>query len=141
MDRFQLIREGQGLYKVLDLVSEVSVSFEEGRFNETQQFKFEGAISMPVQDVARVCREIGDYLAIYHYSIAMPPLIDHRKRIGDRIADLRTKRGWTQQRLAEEVGTNQGNIARIESGKYNITLDRLQEIAGALGGVIDIVKK
>ena len=59
--------------------------------------------------------------------------------IGRRIAELRAEVGMTQQELADTSGIKQGNIARIEGGKYNFTLDTLTALASAMGKNIDIV--
>ena len=62
-----------------------------------------------------------------------------RQRIGQRIAQLRKERGITQQELAERTGMQQGNIARIEAGKYSARFDTLQIIAEAIGMTVDFV--
>ena len=62
-----------------------------------------------------------------------------RQRIGQRIAQLRKERGLTQQELAERTGMQQGNIARIEAGKYSARFDTLQTIAEAMGLTVDFV--
>lgn len=67
--------------------------------------------------------------------------MDERTRIGKRIAELRTEKGITQTQLAELTGLKQGNIARIESGKYNTGQDILSSIAKALDCRLDIVKE
>ena len=63
---------------------------------------------------------------------------ENRKRIGQRIADLRKAKGMTQQDLADLTGNQRNHISRIESGKYSVGFDTLQTIAEALGGTIDI---
>lgn len=44
----------------------------------------------------------------------------------------RIKRGWSQTRLAKEVGTRQANISRIESGQGNPTLNLIKRLAKVL---------
>ena len=61
------------------------------------------------------------------------------RRIGERLAEARKELGITQQGLAERSGIQQGNIARIEGGKYNSTFDTLTALASAMGKKIDIV--
>ena len=74
-----------------------------------------------------------------------------RQRIGQRIAELRKavewtdelgihRKGMTQQQLAERCEIRQGNLARIEGGKYSTTIDILSSIAEALGHRIDFIK-
>ena len=64
---------------------------------------------------------------------------EERRRIGERLAEARKELGITQQGLAERSGIQQGNIARIEGGKYNSTFDTLTALASAMGKKIDIV--
>ena len=77
---------------------------------------------------------------------------EERKRIGQRIADVRKavkwtddkgvkRTGMTQSELAEHCGLAQSHIARIENGYYSAGLDQLQQIAEVLGCNIDLVKK
>lgn len=51
-----------------------------------------------------------------------------------KIAELREKKGLSQQQLAKLMGTSQQAISRIESGKYDgFTLKTLEKIAGSTG--------
>jgi DNA-binding XRE family transcriptional regulator len=51
-----------------------------------------------------------------------------------KIAELREKKGLSQQQLAELMGTSQQAISRIESGEYEgFTLKTLEKIAGSTG--------
>lgn len=54
------------------------------------------------------------------------------KNIGKRIADLRETQGITQGKLAKLLDTTQSAIARIESGKQNVSADMLKKISKAL---------
>jgi transcriptional regulator with XRE-family HTH domain len=42
---------------------------------------------------------------------------------------LRMQRGWTQEELAERMGTYQANISRLEHGLANPTLETLQKLS------------
>jgi UDP-N-acetylglucosamine 1-carboxyvinyltransferase len=53
--------------------------------------------------------------------------------IGTRIADVRETLGLTQTDLAKKLKTTQSAIARIESGKQNVSADMLKRIGKALG--------
>ena len=53
--------------------------------------------------------------------------------IVEAIIAERLKRGWSQQRLAEEIGSRQPVISRLERGDGNPSLQFLQRIADALG--------
>ena len=62
-----------------------------------------------------------------------------RRRIGERIAELRTIERMTQLELAERTGLGRPHISRIESGTYSVGFDTLEKIAHALGKKIDFV--
>lgn len=53
--------------------------------------------------------------------------------IGQRIADLRETAGFTQTVLAKKINTTQSAIARMESGRQNISAEMLKKIGKALG--------
>lgn len=55
-----------------------------------------------------------------------------KRELIKQIIALRNKFGMTQQELAEKLGTSQAAIARVESGRQNITIDYLARIAHAL---------
>jgi len=55
-------------------------------------------------------------------------------KLAIKIAELRQKKGLSQQQLAKLMGTSQQAISRIESGKYEgFTLRTLEKIAEATG--------
>lgn len=52
--------------------------------------------------------------------------------MGQRIIDLREKKGWTQSDLARSMGKDRQAIEKLENGKVNPTLYTLYEVAKAL---------
>ena len=66
------------------------------------------------------------------------------KRLAPRyqlISDLikiRIRKGLTQKELAKKIGSKQSAIARLESGRENISMDSLEKIAQAMGAKIKI---
>lgn len=50
-----------------------------------------------------------------------------------RIAEAREARGWTQEQLAEAVGTTQQTIQRWESGHTDPKVSNVKKISNALG--------
>ena len=58
---------------------------------------------------------------------------DFLVQLGGRIRSLRQRRGWTQLRLAEEVGFHRSFIADVERGERNISILNLLHLATALG--------
>lgn len=55
-----------------------------------------------------------------------------KKKIGQRIIDLRTKKGWSQSELARAVEKDRQAIEKLENGKVNPTLYSLWEVSRAL---------
>jgi putative transcriptional regulator len=54
------------------------------------------------------------------------------RKIGNRIVELRTKKGWSQSDLARACNKDRQAIEKLENGKVNPTLYSLHEIARAL---------
>jgi transcriptional regulator with XRE-family HTH domain len=55
-----------------------------------------------------------------------------QKKIGQRIIDLRSQKGWSQSDLARACNKDRQAIEKIENGKVNPTAFSLYEIAKAL---------
>jgi len=55
-----------------------------------------------------------------------------QKRIGQRIIELRTQKGWSQADLARACNKDRQAIEKIENGKVNATIFSLFEISKAL---------
>jgi len=55
-----------------------------------------------------------------------------------QIIEARKEQNITQAELAKKVGTQKSNISRLESGKYNPSLDFLIKIAQGLGKELKI---
>ena len=58
--------------------------------------------------------------------------LEIQKKIGQRIIELRTNKGWTQSDLARACGKDRQAIEKLENGKVNPTLFSLYEIAKVL---------
>lgn len=54
-----------------------------------------------------------------------------QERFGNRIRDLRSTRGWSQERLADECKLHRTYIGGIERGERNVSLKNLNAIAKA----------
>ena len=61
--------------------------------------------------------------------------------VADQLRSVRKAQGMTQESLAERVGTKKSNISRLESGRYNPSLDFLVKVADGLGKQIQIKVK
>lgn len=55
-----------------------------------------------------------------------------QRKIGQRIIELRTQKGWSQADLARACNKDRQAIEKFENGKVNPTLYSLYEIAKAL---------
>ena len=61
-----------------------------------------------------------------------------RQEIARQLRSARQSEQMTQQVLADRAGTAKSNISRMESGKYNPSLDFMVKVAGCLGKTISI---
>ena len=52
--------------------------------------------------------------------------------LGKRIADLRAKRGFTQEQLAEKLEYSPNHISKLESARTNPSFELLVNISKAL---------
>ena len=50
-----------------------------------------------------------------------------------RIAEAREARGWSQERLAQAIGTTQQTVQRWESGQVDPQVSKIEAISKALG--------
>jgi transcriptional regulator with XRE-family HTH domain len=64
-----------------------------------------------------------------------------RESVVRQLKNYRKDQGMTQAELAERVGTRKSNISRLESGRYNPSLDFLVKVADGLGRQITMKVK
>ena len=64
-----------------------------------------------------------------------------REEVAQQLREVRKSQGMTQELLADRVGTMKSNISRLESGRYNPSLDFLVKVAGGLGKQIQVKVK
>ncbi|MBR0479966.1 UDP-N-acetylglucosamine 1-carboxyvinyltransferase [Candidatus Saccharibacteria bacterium] len=60
----------------------------------------------------------------------------YQEVIGETIEQMRLEKGWTQEDLANAVGSSQSAIHRIEKGGQNISLEMIKKLSEALGNQI-----
>ena len=60
-------------------------------------------------------------------------LKEYQSILARRVRDLRTHKGWTQERLAEATKVTRVCIVAVEGGKQNVSMDILVRLANALG--------
>jgi transcriptional regulator with XRE-family HTH domain len=55
------------------------------------------------------------------------------KQFGEKVRELRTKKGLSQEELAELSGLHRTYISSLELGKRNVSLVNIHALAKALG--------
>jgi transcriptional regulator with XRE-family HTH domain len=60
------------------------------------------------------------------------PAPDPKARLGERVRELRNRRGLSQEALADKAGLDRTYISSCERGKRNVSLLTLHRIAAAL---------
>jgi DNA-binding XRE family transcriptional regulator len=69
----------------------------------------------------------------------VPEFVQAERDLGSRLVvaknvmRLRIQRGYTQRRLADELGVTQPRVAEIEGARANLKLDTLDRLARVLG--------
>ena len=66
-------------------------------------------------------------------------IMAYREDIGAKIREIRKKQGMTQQQLADLCGIKRTTICKIESGKFNASLDILERICAPIGARLVLV--
>ena len=74
------------------------------------------------------------------FIVMEPKKSEERKRIGERIKELRKKRNLDAKSLANRIGIDASNLSRIEQGHYSVGFDILSKIATALNAKVDIIE-
>lgn len=64
-----------------------------------------------------------------------------RSMVVRQLKEARKGQGMTQEELAQLVGTKKSNISRLESGRYNPSLDFLVKVADGLGKKLQVQLK
>ena len=54
-------------------------------------------------------------------------------RFGQRVRELRSERGWSQEDFAAECGVHRTYLGGVERGERNLSLVNIHRIAQALG--------
>ena len=55
------------------------------------------------------------------------------ERVGNRIRELRSQTGLSQEKFAFKIGMDRTYFASVELGKRNIALKNIEKIANGLG--------
>jgi DNA-binding XRE family transcriptional regulator len=60
-------------------------------------------------------------------------LHDCRVKMGESIREIREKKGYNQEQLAEIMKVSRTTISKIENGKFNCSMDYLSKFSWFLG--------
>jgi len=60
-----------------------------------------------------------------------------KKEIGERIANLRSKKGFSQQDLAKSIAISRSSLTQIELGNRGVSLSEMQKLSIVLGFSLD----
>ena len=77
----------------------------------------------------------------YADGIVPAEAVSARAQIASQLRAARCGVNLTQQNLAELCGTKKSNISRMESGRYNPSLDFLVKVAKSMGMEVSIQVK
>ena len=61
-----------------------------------------------------------------------------REEVAAQVSRARKEAHLTQQNLADLTGTKKSNISRMESGRYNPSLDFLVKVASSMGKELSV---
>ena len=62
----------------------------------------------------------------------MLTLVDILQRLGQRIKDLRTQRGWSQEAFADVCRVHRTYMGHLERGEKNVSIKSLVRVSDAL---------
>jgi transcriptional regulator with XRE-family HTH domain len=68
-------------------------------------------------------------------------LHDCRIKMGESIREIREKKGYNQEQLAEIMKVSRTTISKIESGKFNCSMDYLSKFSWFLGFEVSFKEK
>lgn len=129
MSRFKLekSKERQGWWVLTDTANLVVIQFKEHEYNETQKVSpIEDSLIMsspdPAAELARILREMGEYMFAHWYSIAMPvPVFEFRQDDeNDRTLVLRNKFPKLSIEVQDDCSAKQLSDALKASGEFVI---------------------
>lgn len=68
-------------------------------------------------------------------------IMEYRMKLGEAIKNIREKRGYSQEQLAEKMDINHSTISKIENGKFSITVDTLVRFSIFLDHEFKVIEK
>lgn len=56
-------------------------------------------------------------------------IYDYRTKVGETLKEMREKKGYSQDELAEAMKVNRSTVSKIENGKLNLSVDYLSKFS------------
>lgn len=128
----------KGRWQCTDTATSLSITWQEGHFNETQDIDYTHMVDDPI-GASRAAVAMTDWLVRYRGDLLVPQddavkqiKRDARRDVGIQIREVRELLGWSVDDLAQESGVGRSIIFRIESGRANTSIDTLALLADAM---------
>lgn len=139
---FVLDQVDEDKWKLTDEANGISVTWEVGRFNETQEFDTSGfdlkKYGMEsARIIATIIRRMADWLADNYRELVEE--LNDRQLFGQKMARLRRSKLYTIRELAERSGCAPNTIVNIEQGKFSPRIEIVEQILSVLGAHLEIV--
>jgi transcriptional regulator with XRE-family HTH domain len=64
-----------------------------------------------------------------------------QERIGNRVRELRSKHGWSQEAFADMCGIHRGHMGQVERGEKDLAISTLAKISKGLGITVSALLK
>jgi transcriptional regulator with XRE-family HTH domain len=64
-----------------------------------------------------------------------------QEKIGNRIRELRSKRGWTQEAFADMCEIHRGHMGQIERGEKDVSISTLVKVSKGLEMTVSALLK
>jgi methanogenic corrinoid protein MtbC1/DNA-binding XRE family transcriptional regulator len=127
----------QGVEHARDLVRELSALAVAPRIVLGGQALATDALLNALSGRCQIARDVLDgvdlVLKILRADRPKVILKEYLLALGRRVRDLRLKKAWTQERLAEATRVTRVCIVAVEGGKQNVSMDIVIRLANALG--------
>lgn len=141
---YTLTRTADSHWLCVDASHGIQVTWEDHQYTETQQVTCSAELGPRI--LQRHLRQMKEWLMYYHIDTITTPTVDDleqcaRRRIGAELKQAREEQGLSMAEVAERADLGKSHIARVEAGRYNVTIDTLAVISHALGKQISAIPR
>lgn len=120
-----------GKSTVVDTENGIQVEWDNGDFNGTQKVTYTGG-SLDAQEIARLARELGDYVAKNY------PELVRAATIQEQLRQRRVEQGMSLRDMEAASGITYSTLCKIEGGYWNPALGTIEKMCEALGCHLEI---